>query len=171
MAYTRPVALLRWNKRILTSFLTITKNLVSVCPSANWFLHKFFMILELKYRWCVHQFCHALHESLYFCSTSGVQESNLSFLSPYQSTDERFSPLKPTPEPISGGKSHWPVTATVTELCGLRFALSMKLGTVTSRLDLYGIIYNRALIFNTRLYLHRYASTYSATAHNFGLPH
>ena len=42
------------------------KTLVSVCPSANWYLHKFFMILELKYRWCVHQFCHALHESLYF---------------------------------------------------------------------------------------------------------
>ena len=143
------------------------KTLVSVCPSANWFLHKFFMILKLKYGLCVHKFCHALHESPYFCSNSGVQEPNLSFLNQKLSV----SPLKPTPEPISGGKSHWPVIATITELCGLRFALSMKLGTVTSRLDLYGIIYNRAIIFNTRLYLHCYAFTYSATAHNFGLPH
>lgn len=71
MVHTRPVTLLRWNKRILTSYLTLP-----------------------AYR---NRTCH-------FCPHIKVRMS--------------VSPLKPTPEPISGGKSHWPVIATITELCG-----------------------------------------------------
>ena len=70
--------------------------------------------MELKYGLRVRKFCHTLHESPYSCSNSGVQELTLPFLNQKLSV----SPLKPTPEPISGGKSHWPVIATITELCG-----------------------------------------------------
>lgn len=78
-----------------------------------------------------------------FTDTSGVQELNLSFLNQKLSV----SPLKPTPEPISGGESHCPVIATITELCGLRFALSMTgdLPPVTGN----ALVYSAPTLFNT----------------------
>ena len=51
-------------------------------------------LMELKYGLRVRKFCHALHESPYSCSNSGVQELTLPFLNQKLSV----SPLKPTPE-------------------------------------------------------------------------
>lgn len=71
-----------------------------------------FFLMELKYGLCVHKFCHALHESPYSCSNSGVQELTLPFLNQKLSV----SPLKPTPEPFGGQSIEASATMPIAEL-------------------------------------------------------